>query len=207
MLPFVVFVLLIFLGLQPFFICSYFRWTMIGASSLLPIIRARTCWTLLWGYDPNAIHLWLTMFFLFWRKSCTLRYLVIWNRKCLAIMLTRRDQLSFLKNWDLIFLMVSYLLHMVFIWGSLDFDCQLLALLIRLSFFCGIWRKINLFFSPLFIHCVEFIGKPVDPDHLRKIESIVNEQIKAELDVFAKDATLAEAKRINGLRAVFGEVR
>lgn len=34
----------------------------------------------------------------------------------------------------------------------------------------------------------------------------MNEQIKAELDVFAKEATLAEAKRINGLRAVFGEV-
>ncbi|KAE8077372.1 hypothetical protein FH972_015943 [Carpinus fangiana] len=49
-------------------------------------------------------------------------------------------------------------------------------------------------------------GKPIDPDHLRRIESIVNEQIKAELDVFAKDASLAEAKRINGLRAVFGEV-
>lgn len=50
------------------------------------------------------------------------------------------------------------------------------------------------------------IGKPVDPDHLRRIESIVNDQIKAELDVFAKEATLSEAKRINGLRAVFGEV-
>ncbi|KAK7312790.1 hypothetical protein VNO77_36930 [Canavalia gladiata] len=49
-------------------------------------------------------------------------------------------------------------------------------------------------------------GKPVDADNLRKIESIVNEQIKAELDVSAKEATLAEAKRINGLRAVFGEV-
>ncbi|KAK7264134.1 hypothetical protein RJT34_31738 [Clitoria ternatea] len=49
-------------------------------------------------------------------------------------------------------------------------------------------------------------GKPVDPDNLRRIESIVNEQIKAELDVSAKEATLAEAKRINGLRAVFGEV-
>lgn len=34
----------------------------------------------------------------------------------------------------------------------------------------------------------------------------MNEQIKAELDVFAKEASLAEAKRINGLRAVFGEV-
>jgi hypothetical protein len=41
---------------------------------------------------------------------------------------------------------------------------------------------------------------------LRRIESIVNEQIKAELDVNAKEVTLADAKRINGLRAVFGEV-
>ncbi|KAM7495568.1 hypothetical protein LguiB_030177 [Lonicera macranthoides] len=49
-------------------------------------------------------------------------------------------------------------------------------------------------------------GKPVKPDELRKIESIVNEQIKAELDVFAKEATLADAKRVYGLRAVFGEV-
>ncbi|CBI27126.3 unnamed protein product, partial [Vitis vinifera] len=49
-------------------------------------------------------------------------------------------------------------------------------------------------------------GKPVHPDHLRKIESIVNEQIDAELDVFSKDASLADAKSINGLRAVFGEV-
>lgn len=49
-------------------------------------------------------------------------------------------------------------------------------------------------------------GKPVDPEYLRRIESIVNEQIKAELDVFSKEATLVEAKRINGLRAVFGEV-
>ncbi|KAF3430958.1 hypothetical protein FNV43_RR25688 [Rhamnella rubrinervis] len=48
-------------------------------------------------------------------------------------------------------------------------------------------------------------GKPVDPDHLRKIESIVNEQIKDELPVFAKEAALEDAKRINGLRAVFGE--
>ncbi|KAI3702975.1 hypothetical protein L6452_28729 [Arctium lappa] len=49
-------------------------------------------------------------------------------------------------------------------------------------------------------------GKPVKPDELRKIESIVNEQIKAELDVSAKEASLADAKRVNGLRAVFGEV-
>ncbi|PON63807.1 Alanine-tRNA ligase, class IIc [Trema orientale] len=49
-------------------------------------------------------------------------------------------------------------------------------------------------------------GKPVDVNDLRRIETIVNEQIKAELDVFGKEATLADAKRINGLRAVFGEV-
>ncbi|XP_010541854.1 PREDICTED: alanine--tRNA ligase-like [Tarenaya hassleriana] len=49
-------------------------------------------------------------------------------------------------------------------------------------------------------------GKPVDPEQLRKIESIVNDQIKAELDVYAKEVTLSEAKRIKGLRAVFGEV-
>lgn len=49
-------------------------------------------------------------------------------------------------------------------------------------------------------------GKPVPPEHLEKIESIVNEQIKAELDVFAKEAALVDAKRVNGLRAVFGEV-
>ncbi|KAJ9551589.1 hypothetical protein OSB04_015634 [Centaurea solstitialis] len=48
-------------------------------------------------------------------------------------------------------------------------------------------------------------GKPVKPDELRKIESIVNEQIKAELDVSTKEAGLSDAKRVNGLRAVFGE--
>lgn len=34
----------------------------------------------------------------------------------------------------------------------------------------------------------------------------MNEQIKDELPVFAKEAALEDAKRINGLRAVFGEV-
>lgn len=50
-------------------------------------------------------------------------------------------------------------------------------------------------------------GNPVTDEELRKIENIVNDQIKAELDVFAKEATLADAKRVNGLRAVFGEVK
>ncbi|WOL19049.1 alanine--tRNA ligase [Canna indica] len=49
-------------------------------------------------------------------------------------------------------------------------------------------------------------GKPVHAEDLRKIESIVNQQIKDELDVFASEATLSAAKRIVGLRAVFGEI-
>ncbi|GAB4854057.1 hypothetical protein Ancab_022638 [Ancistrocladus abbreviatus] len=49
-------------------------------------------------------------------------------------------------------------------------------------------------------------GKPVQNEELRKIETIVNDQIKAELDVYAKEVTLSDAKRINGLRAVFGEI-
>ncbi|KAJ8500056.1 hypothetical protein OPV22_010608 [Ensete ventricosum] len=49
-------------------------------------------------------------------------------------------------------------------------------------------------------------GKPVHPEDLRKIESIVNQQIKDELDVYASEATLAAAKQIVGLRAVFGEI-
>ncbi|KAF6149271.1 hypothetical protein GIB67_026127 [Kingdonia uniflora] len=49
-------------------------------------------------------------------------------------------------------------------------------------------------------------GKPVHPEDLRKIELIVNKQIKDELGVYAKEVDLADAKRIVGLRAVFGEV-
>ncbi|KAJ4815648.1 Alanine--tRNA ligase [Rhynchospora pubera] len=49
-------------------------------------------------------------------------------------------------------------------------------------------------------------GKPVSPEDLKKIESIVNKQIKDELDVYAQEVTLVSAKRINGLRAVFGEI-
>ncbi|GMH09198.1 hypothetical protein Nepgr_011038 [Nepenthes gracilis] len=49
-------------------------------------------------------------------------------------------------------------------------------------------------------------GKPVQHEELRRIEAIVNDQIKAEFDVYAKEATLAEAKHIKGLRAVFGEI-
>ena len=35
----------------------------------------------------------------------------------------------------------------------------------------------------------------------------MNQQIKDELEVSAQEIKLADAKRINGLRAVFGEVR
>ncbi|XP_064999514.1 alanine--tRNA ligase-like [Musa acuminata AAA Group] len=49
-------------------------------------------------------------------------------------------------------------------------------------------------------------GKPIHPEELRKIESIVNQQIKDELNVYASEATLAAAKQIVGLRAVFGEI-
>lgn len=49
-------------------------------------------------------------------------------------------------------------------------------------------------------------GKPVHPEDLRKIEAIVNQQIKDELDVYASETSLSIAKRITGLRAVFGEV-
>ena len=34
----------------------------------------------------------------------------------------------------------------------------------------------------------------------------MNQQIKDELDVFASEADLSAAKRVAGLRAVFGEV-
>uniref|UniRef100_A0ACD5U6P3 Uncharacterized protein n=1 Tax=Avena sativa TaxID=4498 RepID=A0ACD5U6P3_AVESA len=49
-------------------------------------------------------------------------------------------------------------------------------------------------------------GKPVQPEDLRKIEYIVNQQIKDELEISAQEIKLADAKRINGLRAVFGEI-
>ncbi|KAG1363731.1 Alanine--tRNA ligase [Cocos nucifera] len=49
-------------------------------------------------------------------------------------------------------------------------------------------------------------GKPVHPEDLRKIESIVNQQIKDELDVHASEVNLSAAKQITGLRAVFGEI-
>ena len=55
--------------------------------------------------------------------------------------------------------------------------------------------------------CSCITGKPVKLEDLERIELIVNQQIKDELDVFTQEIKLADAKCINGLRAVFGEVR
>ncbi|KAM0909394.1 hypothetical protein ACQ4PT_014849 [Festuca glaucescens] len=49
-------------------------------------------------------------------------------------------------------------------------------------------------------------GKPVKLEDLERIELKVNQQIKDELEVYAQEIKLADAKRINGLRAVFGEI-
>ncbi|KAE8818188.1 Alanyl-tRNA synthetase, mitochondrial [Hordeum vulgare] len=49
-------------------------------------------------------------------------------------------------------------------------------------------------------------GKPVQPEDLRRIEDIVKQQIKEGLEVSAQEIKLADAKRTNGLRAVFGEI-
>jgi len=42
-------------------------------------------------------------------------------------------------------------------------------------------------------------------DELARVESIVNKQIADNLQVYAREATLQQARAINGLRAVFGE--
>ncbi len=47
--------------------------------------------------------------------------------------------------------------------------------------------------------------KGIDDQQLRRIENIVNEQVQANHEVFAEEADLADARQINGLRAVFGE--
>jgi len=46
---------------------------------------------------------------------------------------------------------------------------------------------------------------PVSIDELAKVEAIVRSQIKQDLTVYAEPASLATAKSISGLRAVFGE--
>ncbi|CDY64799.1 BnaUnng00940D, partial [Brassica napus] len=71
---------------------------------------------------------------------------------------------------------------------------------------CLSHQRIWYYLNCLDIRFLCVVGKPVDPEDLRKIEAIVNKQIKDELDVFSKESVLSEAKRIKGLRAVFGEV-
>ena len=46
---------------------------------------------------------------------------------------------------------------------------------------------------------------PMTTEELAKVEKIVNKQITEDLVVYAKEATLQQARAINGLRAVFGE--
>ncbi|CAL8468182.1 g7721 [Coccomyxa elongata] len=48
-------------------------------------------------------------------------------------------------------------------------------------------------------------GGPIDGAALGKIEAICNEQLAADLQIYAKNVALSEARQINGLRAVFGE--
>ncbi len=49
-------------------------------------------------------------------------------------------------------------------------------------------------------------GQPVAPEQLRRVEEIVARAIGRDLTVYAAPATLAQAREISGLRAVFGEV-
>eukprot|EP00850_Spirogloea_muscicola_P001119 SM000004S14989 [mRNA] locus=s4:631812:637205:+ [translate_table: standard] len=49
-------------------------------------------------------------------------------------------------------------------------------------------------------------NKPIDAKDLGKIEKLVLRDIERAQAVYAKEASLAEARQIVGLRAVFGEV-
>ncbi|KAJ1942460.1 Alanine--tRNA ligase [Linderina macrospora] len=46
----------------------------------------------------------------------------------------------------------------------------------------------------------------ISPEHMRDIEALTNQIIGKNLPVFAKEVSLEQARQINGLRAVFGEV-
>lgn len=48
-------------------------------------------------------------------------------------------------------------------------------------------------------------SKPMQQDQLARVDSLVEEMIKREMKVYTKIVSLAEAKKIKGLRAVFGE--
>lgn len=47
---------------------------------------------------------------------------------------------------------------------------------------------------------------PVSVDLLEKIEGICAQQLDSGLEVYTAEVSLSEAQKINGLRAVFGEV-
>lgn len=49
-------------------------------------------------------------------------------------------------------------------------------------------------------------GKPVTPEQLKDLDKIVGDLITKQLPVYTKIVSLADAKKIKGLRAVFGEV-
>uniref|UniRef100_A0A7S3E7W0 Alanine--tRNA ligase n=1 Tax=Rhodosorus marinus TaxID=101924 RepID=A0A7S3E7W0_9RHOD len=49
-------------------------------------------------------------------------------------------------------------------------------------------------------------GKPLSASQSKRIESLVKQSIKDSLEVYTQVITLAEAKAIHGIRAVFGEV-
>ncbi len=48
-------------------------------------------------------------------------------------------------------------------------------------------------------------NKPVTPDELERIEALVNQKIKADLTVYTREVNQETARKINTLRAVFGE--
>ena len=49
------------------------------------------------------------------------------------------------------------------------------------------------------------VQAPLSLEELARVEAIVNKQITDDLAVYAKEATLQQARVVNGLRAVFGE--
>jgi alanyl-tRNA synthetase len=49
------------------------------------------------------------------------------------------------------------------------------------------------------------LGRAMTPEEISRVEALVNERIAADLAVHAEETALADAKRIAGLRAVFGE--
>ena len=49
-------------------------------------------------------------------------------------------------------------------------------------------------------------NKPVTAKQIQEVLNIVNAQIKENLSVYTREVALADAQKINGVRAVFGEV-